>query len=273
MFANLNGQISGWNPGSTGGTAHSVVEVNNNSAGATYTGLAINSTGTLLYAADFTPTGGISVFNNHWQALTSLPFADPTLPAGFEPYNVEDMDVNGTEMVLVAYTPTQTVSIGGHPVFLPDLGLGHGLVDEFTPGGVLVKQLISGGNLDVPWGMAVAPSGWGAFGGDLLVGNFGNGEINAYNSMTGAWIGTLDNTSGSPIMDGGLWSLVFGNGGGGADPNALYITAGITQPLQTEGLLAEITPTPEPATVFFMASGLTLLAFLTLRRRRATVTQ
>lgn len=269
LFANLNGQISGWNPGSSGGTAHSVVEVNNNAAGATYTGLAINAAGTLLYAANFTPTGGISVFNNNWQAVGSLPFADPNLPAGFEPYNVEAMDVNGTEMVLVAYTPTQTVTIGGHPVFLPDLGLGHGIVDEFTPGGVFVKELINGGNLDVPWGMAVAPSGWGAFGGDLLVGDFGNGEINAYNPMTGAWMGTLDDVSGNPIVDGGLWSLVFGNGGGGTNANALYITAGITQPLQTEGLFAVITPTPEPMSILLLASGMVLLAFLAFRRRVA----
>ncbi|MGH9342490.1 MAG: TIGR03118 family protein [Terriglobia bacterium] len=269
IAANLNGQIDGWNPKSTGGAAHAVVAVNNNASGATYTGLAINATGTLLYAANFAPTGGIVTLNNNWQPDTSLTFGDPNLPPGFEPYNVEDKDVNGTEMVLVAYTPTQTVSIGGHPVFLPDLGLGHGLVDEFTPGGAFVKELISGGDLDVPWGMAVAPAGWGAFGGDLLVGNFGNGWINAYNPTTGAWLGTLKDASGNPIVDGGLWSLVFGNGGGGTDPNALYITAGITQPLQSEGLFAEIRPTPEPASVLLLASGLFVLGLLAYRRRAA----
>ncbi|MGH9352842.1 MAG: TIGR03118 family protein [Terriglobia bacterium] len=269
ISSNLNGQIAGWNPGSTSGAAQAVVEVNNNASGATYTGLAINEMGTLLYAANFTPTGGISVINNNWQPVNALNFTDPNLPAGFEPYNVEDQNVNGTEMVLVAYTPTHTVNINGHPVFLPDLGVGHGLVDEFTPSGTFVKELISGGNLDVPWGMAFAPAGWGAFGGDLLVGNFGNGEINAYDPMTGMWAGTLEDASGNPIMDGGLWALVFGNGGGGTDPNALYITAGITQPLQTEGLFAEIRPTPEPASVLLLASGLFILGFLAHRRRAA----
>ncbi len=269
MFANLNGQIDGWNPGSTGGTAHAVVEVNNNASGATYTGLAINATGTLLYAANFTPAGGIITVNNNWQPVTTLTFSDPNLPAGYEPYNVEDQDVNGTEMLLVAYTPTQTVSINGHPVFLPDLGAGHGLVDEFTPGGTLVKELISGGDLDVPWGMAIAPAGWGAFGGDLLVGNFGNGEINAYDPATGVWAGTLKDASGNPIADGGLWALVFGNGGGGTDPNALYITAGITQPLQTEGLFAAIQPTPEPASALLLASGLFILGLWAYRRGAA----
>lgn len=270
MFANLNGQIDGWNPGSTGGAAHAVVEVNNNASGATYTGLAINATGTLLYAANFTPTGGIITVNNNWQPDASLTFTDPNLPAGFEPYNVEDKNVSGTEMVFVAYTPTQTVSISGHPVFLPDLGVGHGLVDEFTPSGTFVKELISGGDLDVPWGMAFAPTGWGAFGGDLLVGNFGNGEINAYDPMTGMWVGTVEDASGNPIMDGGLWALVFGNGGGGTDPNALYITAGITQPLQTQGLFAAILPSPEPASALLFASGLfVVLGLLAYRRRIA----
>lgn len=269
IFDNLNGQIDGWNPASTGGRANAVVAVNNNASGATYTGLAINASGTLLYAANFTPTGGVSAINSNWQLDTSLTFTDPNLPKGYEPYNVEDTNVNGTEMVLVAYTPTQTVNINGHGIFLPDLGLGHGIVDEFTPTGTFVKGLISGGDLDVPWGMAVAPSGWGTFGGDLLVGNFGNGEINAYNSMTGTWMGTLEDAAGNPLVNGGLWSLVFGNGGGGTNANALYITAGITQPLQSEGLFAAIMPTPEPASVLLLASGLLLLGLWAYRRRAA----
>lgn len=265
MFANLNGEISGWNPGSTGGLHNAVNEVT--TAGAAYTGLAINATGSLIYAANFTPTGGINVFNGSWgsQGTLTPPPASFKLPSNYEPYNVAD--VNGT--LFMAYDPLQTS--GPFAGKLPQLGNGNGAVIEFNPTTKMYTELVApgmGDGLDVPWGFAVAPSNFGKFSGDLLVGNFGSGWISAYNPSTGAFLGYLDNSSGKPITDGGLWTLLFGNGAAGTSPSTLYITAGITQPLQTEGVMAAINATPEPSTFALFGAGALALAFTLLRRRR-----
>jgi len=264
IFANLNGTISGWNPGSTGGATSAVIEVNNSVSApppkAVYTGLAINGTGSLLYAANFNFNGGIEVYNSDWSANTQLSVTDPSLPSGYEPYNVEDM--NGT--LFVAYAP---IGKDGLPV----VGDGNGAVAEFNDAtGTFIKQLINpgaGDGLDVPWGMAMAPSDFGPFSNDLLVGNFGSGEISAYNPSNGDFLGMLDDLSGKPITNGALWTLVFGNGQAGTKPNTLYITAGVTL-AQTQGVMAAITPTPEPATLFLLGSGLLAIGLISWRRMK-----
>lgn len=265
MFDNLNGEIYGWNPMSTGGMNNAVSAVT--TPGAAYTGLAINATGSVIYAANYTPTGGIDVFNSQWQSQGKLPAlpASIHLPSNYEPYNVAD--VNGT--LLLAYDPLQTS--GPFAGVLPELGDGNGAVLEFNSATMTYNELISPGagkGLNVPWGFAMAPSDFGKFGGDLLVGNFGSGWISAYNPTTGAFDGYLTDDSGAPIWNGALWSIVFGSGNAGTQADALYLTAGITQPLQSEGLFAEIRATPEPQTLALFGIGLIFLA-LSARRRLA----
>jgi len=216
LFDSLDGTISGWN--SSVSPTSAVVAVNN-SASAVYTGLALvsNSSGTFLYAANSListqhPNGTIDVFNNKF-APTQLQgsFTDPTLPAGYSPYDIRL--VKG--MLLVTYSPSTPPK------------LGQGFVDVYKTNGVFVKRLISNGKLDAPWGLALAPSSFGQFSNALLVGNVGNGLINAFNSSTGAFLGTLKNTAGQPIQNSGLWSLTFGNGGMGGNLDTLYFAAGI----------------------------------------------
>jgi uncharacterized protein (TIGR03118 family) len=145
------------------------------------------------------------------------------------------------------------------------VGPGNGVVDVFDTNGNFVQRLISNGQLNVPWGIALAPSSFGQFGGDLLVGNFGNGWINAFNPTTGAFVGTLDLANGSPFAEPALWSLDFGIGGSGGTPGVLYFTSGLTLN-QTGGLLGAVAPTPEPATLTLLGSG--LIGLLGFRRRK-----
>ena len=131
------------------------------------------------------------------------------------------------------------------------------------PNGHFLREVAAGGALDAPWGITMAPAGFGKFGGDLLVGNFGNGEINAFNPGTGAFLGTLEDGNGNPIVNDGLWSLSF-RSAPGFNPDSLYFTAGING--QKDGLFGTITPTPEPAT--FLIGALGLGAIFALRRAR-----
>ena len=117
-------------------------------------------------------------------------------------------------------------------------GAGFGFVDVYDPAGHLLKHLIAQGNLNAPWGLVIAPRRFGAFSGDLLVGNFGDGMINAYDPSTGAFRGQLLNEDGNPIQIDGLWGLRFGNGTFGT-PRTLIFSAGIAD--ESHGLLGEIT--------------------------------
>lgn len=264
IFDNLNGTIDGWNPKSTGGLASAVTAVT--TPGAVYTGLAINATGSLIYAADFAPGGGVNVFNSSWASQGKLPALPSTisLPSNYEPYNVAD--ISGT--LFIAYDPMGTNG-------LPVLGAGNGAVIEYNPTTMSYSELIKpgmGDGLNNPWGFAIAPSsGFGKFNGDLLVGDFGSGWIGAYNPSTGKFLGYLDNSSGNPITDGGLWTLEFGNGAASTNPDTLYITAGITQPFQTEGLLAAINQTPEPSTFALFGAGLLAMALMLVHRKQRRV--
>jgi uncharacterized protein (TIGR03118 family) len=170
IFDDLNGTIDVWNPGSTGGRGAAVTEVA--TSGAVYTGLAINVTGSLIYAANFTPGGGVNVFNSSWKSMGTLTLPSSiSLPSDYAPYNVSD--INGT--LLIAYDPIQTT---GKFAGLPTLGAGNGAVIEYNPTTMMYTELIApgmGDGLDVPWGFAMAPSsGLGKFSGDLLVGDFGS---------------------------------------------------------------------------------------------------
>ena len=148
-------------------------------------------------------------------------------------------------------------------------GVGHGLIDVFDPVTHTFTRLVTGsaagGTVDAlnsPWGMALAPSGFGKFGGDLLVGNFGDGTINAFDPTTGAFLGTLSDNSGNPLVNPGLWGLTFGNGGNGGDKNSLYFTAGGAD--EASGVFGRINAVPEPSS---LALGLIAVVLVAAHRR------
>ena len=139
-----------------------------------------------------------------------------------------------------------------------------GYVDVFNTDGTFVQRLATGGGLDAPWGITLAPAGFGEFSNDLLVGNFGNGEIDAY-STAGVFEGTLDGIGGAPIVNQDLWALDFRTGGSNPNPDTLDFTAGIDN--HSEGLLGSISEPPEPSPILLTAFGLLALTLTRLRLR------
>jgi uncharacterized protein (TIGR03118 family) len=119
-------------------------------------------------------------------------------------------------------------------------GQGHGIVDTFDLSGNLLARFAQHGQLNSPWGVALAPASFGAFGGDLLIGNFGNGHINAFNPTTGEFLDKVRNPHGQAIVIDGLWTVKFGNGGSGGDRETLYFTAGPND--ESDGLFGSLTP-------------------------------
>jgi uncharacterized protein (TIGR03118 family) len=256
LFATADGTIAGWN-GAAGTTALTMVDQTGSAA---YTGLGIAGSGATarLYAANFR-AGTVDVFDGTFAQILAGAFLDPTLPAGYAPFNVQN--VGGTIYVTYAQVDPGT----GEELAGPGLGL----VDAFDADGVFQRRVIGpGGALDAPWGLALAPAGFGDFGGALLVGNFGDGRINAFDPATGSLLGALLGPSGTPLENEGLWGLRFGNGGNGGDPGVLFFAAGIDD--ETHGLLGAIAPAavPEPGTMGLEAAGVGLVLLVAARRRR-----
>lgn len=258
IFCSEDGVISGWNQ-SVSGTKATIL-FDNSRSGAVYTGCALGGTAATpyLFAANFR-AGRVDVYDANLNlnpapfgqnALPqpfsgSSPFSNPPIPAGYAPYNIQN--INGALFVTYAKQDAQKHDSAGGP--------GNGFVASFALNGALIANLVSGGPLNSPWGMAIAPSNFGLFAGALLVGNFSDGKVNAFNAATGAPLGTLNDTTGNPIAIPGLWSLNFGGGAQNEDPGTLYITAGIgggpnNDPLESHGLLASIEAAPS-----FVASG------------------
>ncbi len=233
IFASLDGVISGWNASIT----DAQVVVDNSANGAVYTGVAIdnNGAGNFILAANFA-ANEIDVFDNEFARISlSGKFIDPALPTGYAPFNVHVLN----DLVYVMYA-MQTP--GGGPA---TPGAGAGFVSVFDTNGNFLHCAISGGNLNAPWGIALAPAGFGAFGGDLLVGNFGDGTINAFDPVTFALKGQLQDATGKPIVNDHLWEILFGGKGTG-DPNTLYFSAGVND--EKNGLFGAITATAPAAT-------------------------
>jgi uncharacterized protein (TIGR03118 family) len=248
IFATEGGTVAGWR-GALGTNAETLF--NQSSAGAIYKSITLTTTssGSYLLAADF-HNNAITVFPNSGAPPLSGNFVDPTLPTGYAPFNIQEL--NG--QLYVTYAQQDADRHDDVP------GAGFGFVSIFDLNGNFVKRLVSNGVLNAPWGLAVAPAGWGVVGGDLLVGNFGDGLINAY-KLDGTFVGTL-----AGVSDDGLWGLKFGNGGNGGNVNSLYLTAGLND--EANGLFARIDPTPEPSTLSLI--GVSLL-FLIYAIRKASV--
>jgi uncharacterized protein (TIGR03118 family) len=230
LFCSLDGTISGWNLSSPGNVAETKVNRSANQAAYTDMALLTNSTGTFILAANFGQGHSVEIYDTSFNPVAfSGPFTDPNLPAGYAPYAIH---VIGTT-VYVTYMLRDTTT------FQETLGAGTGIVDAYDVNGQFVKRAISGGNLNAPWGMALAPAGFGKFGGDLLVGNFGDGVINAYDPTSYDFVGQLADASGNIIANPGLWEIVFGQASPSVgDPNTLYFSAGLNQ--ERDGLFGSI---------------------------------
>jgi hypothetical protein len=278
LFASLDGTISGWNGAL--GTANSIakIAINNSANNAVYTDMTLmtNSTGTFILAANFGQGTDIEVYDSNFKPATLAGnFTDPALPANYAPFAVHTIG----SQVFVTYalrstTTSSPTGSGPSPYavsssssspraaatsYMQTVGAGNGIVDVFDLNGNFVARAISNGNLNAPWGVALAPSGFGIFGGDLLVGNFGDGIINVYNPTTFAFLGQLTDATGKALSYPSLWEIAFGESNatpaGAGDPDTLYIAAGLAN--EAHGLFAGIantTASTAAATFGFSAS-------------------
>jgi hypothetical protein len=277
LFSTLDGTISGWNGAL--GTNNSVAQIaiNNSANNAVYTDMALltNSTGTFLLTANFGAGTDVEVYDSNFAvAHLAGAFTDPNLPANYAPFAVHTL--GNQVFVTYALRAVNTPSTPGQPApyaianspstpraaatsYSQTVGAGNGIVDVFDTNGNFVARAVTGGNLNAPWGVAIAPAGFGIFGGDLLVGNFGDGIINAYNPTTFAFQGQVTDATGKALSYPSLWEIAFGQSNatpaGAGDPNTLYIAAGLTG--EAHGLFAAIantTTSTAAATFGFSAS-------------------
>ncbi|MGH7438484.1 MAG: TIGR03118 family protein [Polyangiaceae bacterium] len=261
ILSTEDGTVAGWsstaNPFDDAGAATATLKFDNSAAGAVYKGLAIvPSTPPVLLLADF-HNARVDVLDRTYHKVTTgtdagadggaasgAPWTDPSVPTGFAPFNIA---VLGGK-VFVTYAMQKAPD--NHD---DQAGPGNGAISVFDMTGTLVKSLVkTGGALDSPWGLAMAPAGWGQVGGMLVVGNFGDGRVNAYDPASGAWMASFATSTGAGLKIDGLWSLVYGvsssGGDGGADggteggisPNQLFFTDGPN--MEMNGLFGYLTP-------------------------------
>jgi uncharacterized protein (TIGR03118 family) len=222
IFDTEDGTISGWSPAVDLTHGILVVDnsapggVDNSSLGAVYKGLAIGTSGAaeFIYAANFRDAV-VEMYDSKFHFVKS--FTDPNLPAGFAPFGIRNID--GQLFVTFAVQDAAKHDDVSGP--------GNGFVDIFDTEGNLVKRLASHGTLNSPWGLALAPNNFGQFSDALLVGNFGDGRINAFQLPGGNFLGQLHDEVGQPLTINGLWGLTFGNGKLAGKTNTLLFTAGI----------------------------------------------
>jgi len=217
LWASQVGIVSGWNPGVPPPPPSHDAQIGG-SADAVYTGLAVGQANgaNYLYAADL-EHGRIDVYDKAFQpAHLDGSFSDPNTPNSYAPFNIQNL--GGRLYVTYAQKHHQTPD--------EETDRGSGFVDVFDTSGHLLQRLIKGNHLNAPWGLAIAPADFGPFAGDLIVGNFGNGHLQAFELESGRFLGELSDASGKPIVIDGLWGLTFGNGVTAGDTNALYFAAG-----------------------------------------------
>jgi uncharacterized protein (TIGR03118 family) len=240
LFATEDGTISGWNPGVN--STNAILKVDNSASGAVYKGLALVVTGSgpMLYATNF-HSGMVEVYDGSFNPVNPPGgFFDWSVPRGYAPFGIQPTPDNNLIVTYALQDAAKHDDVAGS---------GHGYVDEFDTNGNLLRRLAAGGALDSPWGIAFAPAtGFGQFSGALLIGNFGDGRINAYtlpNPMSdrdgdfffgffqffgneARFLDSLRDPNGHPITNLGLWGIRFGNGAAkGGAVNSLYFTAGI----------------------------------------------
>jgi uncharacterized protein (TIGR03118 family) len=229
LFDTEDGTISGWNP--TVDMHHAILAVDNSGAEAIYKGLAIGQAEnhSFIYATNF-HSGWVEMYDSKFQWVKN--FTDTNLPPGYAPFGIKNIN-NKLFVTFALQNEAKHDDVSGP---------GHGFVDVFDLNGNKLKRLVSHGALNSPWGLALAPANFGKFSGNLLVGNFGNGHISAYNIQTGAFLGQLRNTAGAELAIDGLWGLKFGNGGAAGPTNTLLFTAGPDH--EAHGLFGSIQALP-----------------------------
>jgi uncharacterized protein (TIGR03118 family) len=219
IFVGATGTIAGWSP--TVNMTNAIQVFDGGASHDSFTGAALAAQGTsnFLYAADF-HNAAVDVFDSHFAPANAAGgFNDPNLPAGYAPFGLQA--IGGNIYVSYAMQDAQAARSTSGP--------GLGIVDEFDSSGTLIKRLITGGALNAPWGMAMAPATFGKFANALLVGNFGDGTINAFDPTSGALLGTLSTAAGTPIVIDGLWGIAFGNDLNSQPSNTLFFAAGPSQ--------------------------------------------
>jgi uncharacterized protein (TIGR03118 family) len=231
IFVTDDGTISGWRSGT-----QSILKVDNSASGAVYLGVTIAQAGgvNFLYVANFSGAS-VDVFDTNYAPVTLAAgaFTDPNLPAGYAPFNVQNIGGN----VYVAFAKQN--EDGDEEV----AGRKLGYVDAFDANGNLLQRFENGPWMNAPWGLALAPSDFGKSSGKLLVGMFGSGQIATFDPATGDFAGLLRDRHGKPIEIEGLWALRFGNGATAGPTTSLYFTAGIDD--EEHGLFGTITPIPK----------------------------
>jgi uncharacterized protein (TIGR03118 family) len=242
IFATEDGTIVGWNPGvnpvgfdSNKAGTYGIVAVPPNAGGAVYKGLEIAAGpgGTFLYVTNFR-SGKVEMYDTHFTRVFPDTFIDPKLPKGYAPFNI----------ALVGGKLVVTYAVQDSEQHDDVAGMSHGIVNTFDLLGSSFQRLIQHGQLNSPWGVALAPDSFGSLAGALLIGNFGNGQINAYDATSGKFISKVRNPHGQALVIDGLWSLRVGSSTPGANfgPDKVFFTAGPND--EKDGLFGFITPSP-----------------------------
>lgn len=227
IFATEDGTIAGWSPAVD--LHHAILAVDK-SPGAVYKGLAIgnNASGTFLYATNFR-AGTVDVFDAHFHQVTQPgSFTDPNLLPGYAPFGIANLGGN-------LYVTYALQNVAKHDDVA---GPAHGFVDIYDTNGNLIQRLVTRGRLNSPWGLAMAPATFGRFSNDLLVGNFGDGRINAVDPASGDFLGQLRDANNNPITIDGLWGLDFGNDATAGPKTTLFFTAGLNG--EADGLFGSL---------------------------------
>jgi uncharacterized protein (TIGR03118 family) len=233
LFASESGYITGWNPAVPPPVPSQVAQPAFVLPDAIFKGLAMANTpsGPRLYATDF-HHGQVVVLDTNFDQILPGTFKDPAIPAGFAPLGIETI----AGLVFVSYAKQDAAAEDDVA------GKGNGFVDVYDTDGTLLRRLATGGPLNSPWGMALAPLDFGAAGGALLIGNFGDGRINAFDPVSGQFLGALRDEHGQRLAIDGLWGLKFGNGVTVGTRDTLLFTAGPAE--EAHGLFGALTVVP-----------------------------